>query len=40
MMKNLNKFWMEQSGNIYSGAVAVAITLAMLSLRYVKYFLL
>lgn len=39
MMKNVNRFWMEQSGNILSGAVAVAITLAMLSLRYVEYFL-
>ena len=39
MMKNINQFWMEHSGNIYACSAAVVITLAFLSLRYLTYFL-
>lgn len=40
MMKSINKFWTEYSGDVCSGAVAVAITLALLTTRYMQYFVL
>ncbi len=38
MVKNINRFWNEQSRNIGAGAFAVAMTLLMITMRYVGYF--
>lgn len=39
MIKNINKFWMEQRGTIGAGTFAVAMALAVVTMRYVNYFL-
>lgn len=39
MFKNINKFWSEQSESIMTGAFAVTMALAVVTLRYMLYFL-
>lgn len=40
MAKNINQFWMEHGGTICAGFIAAAITVTMMTLPYIKYFLL
>ncbi len=39
MVKHMNKIWAEQGEIIAEGAFAVAMTLAVMTLRYMIYFL-
>ncbi len=38
MVKNINRFWNEQSRNIGAAAFAVAMTVLIVTMRYVSYF--
>lgn len=40
MLKNINQFWTEHGGTICAGFLAVTITVSMMTLPYIKYFLL
>lgn len=39
MMKNINKFWAAQKESIATGAFAVVMALAVVTIRYANYFL-
>lgn len=39
MIRNINRFWAEQSQSIAAGAFSVAMVLIIMTLRYMNYFL-
>ena len=39
MVKNINKFWTEQSESIAAGVFGVTILLIVVTFRYINYFL-
>lgn len=40
MVRNMNQFWAENKETIFYGALASVITVALMTVPYIKYFLL